>query len=455
MIIEGTHTNAEVKLPEEHIEDSLVKEMQEMVDHEAFQNPVKFMPDTHGGLGPHAIVGFSMKLGNRVIPNTVGGDIGCGMTAVQLEGSDVDFDDIDYLREINQEVRSRVPMGTGRVNDHSDCDFSELYAWPHANSTLREMFRSLNEDQLGERNYEDERFDMDYFEDLCDRVGISEKYAKDSLGSLGGGNHFIEVAEAESDGSLYVVVHSGSRNLGQKVCSYHQENATFERSRIPRWEMPDDIKEYVMSDGSPHWEKIKDEFDGKEIGEMGDKIDSYSPDSSRNTKLDYLEGPEMFDYLKDMVFVQEYATNNRIMMVQEVAAALNADQRGLINSPHNYVDFQTGTIHKGSTQSLSGDTFIIPMNMEDGTLLCRGKGNPEWNQSAPHGAGRLGSRGWAHSEFDADEARQRMYKNGTYSANVPGDEVPEAYKETELIEEQIKPTADVVDRLIPRINFKA
>jgi tRNA-splicing ligase RtcB len=455
MIIEGEHTTAEVKLPEEHIEDSLIEEMQEMVDHEAFQNPVKFMPDTHGGLGPHAIVGFSMPLNERVIPNTVGGDIGCGMTAVKLEGVEADFDNIDTLRAVNEEVRERVPMGTGRVNDRSDETMEWLYPWPHANVSLRMMFKTLDEEIIGQRSYRDYGFDMEYFEDLCERVGISEKYAKDSLGSLGSGNHFIEIAESENDGSLWVVVHSGSRNLGQKVKSYHQDDATFQRSRVRRWEMPDDLKNYVMSDGSPHWEKIKQDYDGEKIAEMGEKIESYSGDSGRNTKLDYLEGSEMFDYLRDMIFTQHYASHNRKMMVEEVAETLNAQMTEYINSPHNYIDFDSGMIRKGSTRAITGERFVIPMNMEDGTLVCRGKGNPEWNQSAPHGAGRLGSRGWAHEQFDADEARKRMYENGTYSANVPGDEVPEAYKETKLIEREIEPTAEVIDRLVPKMNFKA
>jgi tRNA-splicing ligase RtcB len=163
----------------------------------------------------------------------------------------------------------------------------------------------------------------------------------------------------------------------------------------------------------------------------------------------------MFDYLRDMIFTQHYASHNRKMMVEEVAETLNAQMTEYINSPHNYIDFDSGMIRKGSTRAITGERFVIPMNMEDGTLVCRGKGNPEWNQSAPHGAGRLGSRGWAHEQFDADEARQRMYENGTYSANVPGDEVPEAYKETQLIEREIEPTAEVIDRLVPKMNFKS
>jgi RNA-splicing ligase RtcB len=143
------------------------------------------------------------------------------------------------------------------------------------------------------------------------------------------------------------------------------------------------------------------------------------------------------------------------MIADEVATHLGSKIIDYNNSPHNYIDFRDGMIRKGSTRAGLDETFVVPINMEDGALVCRGKGNADWNYSAPHGAGRLGSRGWAHNEFDADEARKRMYDNGTYSANVPTDECPGAYKDMALIEEQIKPTADVIDRLVPRMNFKS
>ena len=454
MEIFGTETTAEVKLPEKEIEESLQEEIGEMVNHEAFQNDVKFMPDCHGGLGPQAIVGFSMPLTDRVVPNTIGGDIGCGMTAVKLDGVDVDFDDIDDLRYVNDEVRERVPMGTGRVNDH-DADFDNLYPYPHANSGLEMYFKSRNRD-VDSVTFAAHSFDSEYVDELCDRVGISKEYMKNSLGSLGSGNHFIEVAESKQTGDYWIVVHSGSRNLGQKIKSYHQDRATEKRQNEVDWDgMNPEQREYAMSDGSPNWEKIKRDFDGEKINEIGEEIKSFSADSHRNTSLDYLKDSEMFPYLKDMIFAQEYATHNRFMMAEEVSSALNADITEMINSPHNYIDFLDGVIRKGSTRAKDGERFVIPMNMEDGTLLCRGKGNRDWNNSAPHGAGRLGSRGWAHDEFDADETRKRMYENGTYSSNVPGDEVPEAYKDTQLIEREIKPTANIVDRLVPRMNFKS
>lgn len=453
MKIEGEYTTAEVKLPEGEVEESLKEEIQEQTDNKGFQNSIKYMPDVHGGLGPHAIVGFSMKLGDRIIPNSVGGDIGCGMTALKLKGVNADFDDINTLRSVNEEVRESVPMGTGRVNDRSEKSFEDLYTWPHANVELKMMFEHLYESAS---SWETHKFRQEYFENLCERVGISQDYAKNSLGSLGSGNHFIEISESQEDGSIWVVVHSGSRNLGQKVCSYHQERATEKRNaETGLGKMSKEEWEYAMEDGSPDWEKIKRDFDGEKIGQLGDAIASYGPDSNRNTKLDYLKGEEMFGYLKDMVFAQQYASDNRRLMAKEVASILGATVGEVINSPHNYVDFRDGVIRKGSTRSAEDETFIVPMNMEDGTLVCRGKGNPDWIYSAPHGAGRLGSRGWAHEQFDADEARKRMYDNGTYSANVPGDEVPEAYKDTELIEKHIKPTAEITDRLIPRMNFKA
>ena len=453
--IDGEYTTAEVKIPKEHVEKSLQEEIQEQVDNKAFQNRIVYMPDCHGGLGPQAIVGFSMPLGNRIIPNSVGGDIGCGMTAVRIDDVDVDFDDIDDLRDINSQTRSNIPMGTGRVNDHDE-EFEELYPWSHANNTLKKLHNFLSSEQVGEHDYTEEKFDIEYFEDLCEKVGISEKYAKDSLASLGSGNHFIEISESQDNGSLWIVAHSGSRNLGQQVASFHQEKAIEKRESEVDWEaMSEEQKAYANADGSPNWKQIRQDFNGNEIEELGNEIESFSPNNNRNTDLDYLEGEEMYNYLRDMIFTQEYATHNRKMMAEYLADILGSTIREYINSPHNYVDFEDGIIRKGSTRSGEGEKFVVPMNMEDGTLLCRGKGNPDWHNSAPHGSGRLGSRGWARSEFDADEVRKRMYENGTYSAHVPGDEVPEAYKKTELIEKQIKPTAEVLDRLVPQMNFKA
>ena len=423
-----------------------------MVDHEAFQNPVKFMPDCHGGLGPACIVGFSMPLTDRVIPKTVGGDIGCGMTAARLDGVDLDFEDIDTLRDVNSEVRDRIPMGTGRVHKEPQVDLEWSFPWWKTNEKLLYFYDAMD---FGYESRDEGMFRPSYFENMCERVGIDLDYAIRSLGSLGSGNHFIELAESELTGDLWVVVHSGSRNLGQKVASYWQEKATEHRDNDVKWsEMGERLKHYANSDGSPDWEKIKLYNDGEEIERIGEEIKSYSPDSNRNTNLDYLEGREAYGYYYDMMLAQTYASFNRLLMVQEVAQTLDASINKFLNSPHNYVDFEDMVIRKGSTRAQRDELFAIPMNMEDGTLLCRGRGNPEYNYSAPHGAGRLGSRGWARREFDADETRKRMYENGTYSARVPGDEVPAAYKPPELIEEHITPTAEVVDRLRPVMNFK-
>ncbi|QIR31210.1 tRNA splicing ligase [Halorubrum virus Serpecor1] len=453
MIVEGNSTTAEVHLPEEEVEDGLRDEIQEMVDHEAFQNPVKFMPDCHGGLGPACIVGFSMPLTDRVIPKTVGGDIGCGMTAARLDVSTADHpSDIDDFREVNKEVRDRIPMGTGRAHKEPPVELEWSFPWWKVNEKLLYFYDAMDFDY---ENRDEGMFRPDYFEKMCKRVGISKRYALRSLGTLGSGNHFIEIAESELSGDLWVVVHSGSRNLGQKVAAYWQAKATEHRDADVKWgEMGERLKHYTNRDGSPDWEKIRLYNDGEEIERIGSEIESYSPDADRNKDLDYLEGREAYGYYYDMMLAQTYASFNRLLMIQEVAETLDASINKFLDSPHNYVDFEDMVIRKGSTRAQDGELFAIPMNMEDGTLLCQGRGNPDYNYSAPHGAGRLGSRGWAHEQFDADATRKRMYDNGTYSAVVPGDEVPEAYKPMELIEENLEPTARVVDRLKPVMNFK-
>lgn len=450
MDIEGNHTTADVKLPPEEVSESLRAEMQEMVNHEAFRNPVKFMPDTHGGLGPQAIVGFSMPLGDRVVPNTVGGDIGCGMTAVEL--ADIDLDEPNFS-QLDDVIRTAVPMGFGEVHDTPKYEFEQCYPWEDANEKLRHLFEYL---EISNREFDEETFDGAYFQQLCRRVGIDQGYAERSFGTLGSGNHFVEVAESERDGSTWIVVHSGSRNLGQKVAAYWQDRATEFRDGDVKWEeMTDEQTEHALPDGSPDWEKIRENYDGDDIRVLGESIKQFAPDTDRNKDLDYLDGEEMYGYLRDMIFAQEYAAANRYYMTRAVADCLDAVIREVINSPHNYVDFEDGVIRKGSTRALENETFVVPMNMKDGTLVCRGKGNPDWNRSAPHGAGRLGGRRWAKEQFDADSVHEELKDNGIYTTNVPGDEVPQAYKATDLIEQQIQPTAEIIDRLTPAMNFKA
>lgn len=452
MIIEGEHATAEVKLPESAVDDDLRAEIQAQVNAPAFRNDVTYMPDCHGGIGPHAIVGFSMPLGDRVVPNTVGGDIGCGMTAARLGAVSRDLEDDAVRRAADRDVREAVPMGFGTVRESFHREFDADFPWDEADEKLRRLFdrRAACREAL-----DHDRYDAAYFEELCRRVGVSNEYVERSLGTLGSGNHFVEVSRSEQTGEYWVVVHSGSRNLGQQVKGYWQETATVYLDGEAKYDrLPTDLKPYCREDGTVLPEKIRADFEGKAIERTFDELKSVQPNTDRNKNLDYLEGSEMFGYLRDMIFTQTYATFNRRLIVEGVAECLDAEILERTDSPHNYVDFEDGVVRKGSTRAGDDERLVIPMNMKDGSLLCVGKGNDEWNESAPHGAGRLGSRGWAREAFDADEVKAELQSAGIYSSHVPGDEVPDAYKSTELIETQIEPTAEIVDRLEPVMNFK-
>ncbi|WP_330630712.1 RtcB family protein [Halocatena halophila] len=287
----------------------------------------------------------------------------------------------------------------------------------------------------------------EYYNNLLDRVGYDEKRANQSLGTLGGGNHFIEVAQSETTGDYWLVVHSGSRGLGLSIAQYWQNRAT---------DIMDE-KAAVEID----YEAIRENFDGEDIKHEINRRKVEGPDQDRNTDLDYLEGEEMDGYLADMVFAQWYAMKNRKMILDSISTELDTFEEGvigksIISSTHNYIDFDDMVIRKGAIQAHENQKAVIPFNMRDGTLLVEGKGNPDWNNSAPHGAGRIMSRTRAFNELSAGEFAREM--DGIFSTSVGKetlDESPMAYKSTEVIEEAIEPTATIVDRLKPVLNCKA
>lgn len=446
MEIKGESTNADVKL--EQIEENTEEQIQEMVDHEAFQNPVAIMPDTHAGAG--AVIGFTMPVEDRLVPNTIGVDIGCGMYAVNF-GADPLPDEEGHVTD--GKIRARVPVGFNvHDNQNEDVLAHVLY---DANLTL-EKFMEKNARSGGpiENFYHRGAYDYEYVEKLCDSIGMSYRQAVDSLGTLGGGNHFIELGRSENTDDLWCVIHSGSRQLGLRVAQYWQEIATEQHDRLDFSEIPNCDIEYLNADGSIHEEKVRSEFEGEAIGRVFDRLNSYKPSRDRNTDLDYLEGLDTERYIIDMIFAQAYASVSRKMMAGAVGEALGGRKfYDTIEAVHNYIDFEDYTIRKGATRAKAGERAVVPFNMRDGTLIIEGKGNAAWNYSAPHGAGRVMSRREAERTFTQDEADAEM--EGITATKVPIDESPMSYKDAALIEEAIEPTATVVDRIKPVLNVKA
>ncbi len=375
------------------------EQIRALCDNEAFsESKIRIMPDVHAGNG--CTIGTTMTLCGRAAPSAVGVDIGCGMETVMIEEREIDFSALDSL------IRENIPAGR------------EVHKNPHP----RAKEAALSE--------------------LICKNKISLHRAECSIGTLGGGNHFIEV-DRDSEGRLYIVVHSGSRHLGREVAEYYIDEAHRYAAGAARHQIEAIIK------------KLRAE--GRE-GEIQSTISSLKDKLKlrQTNDLDYLEG-ELFDaYIHDMRIVQRFAEINREAMVEKIVAGLGLHVAERFTTVHNYIDTDTMILRKGAVSCKAGEKLLIPINMRDGALICIGRGNAEWNCSAPHGAGRLMSRGDARRRISMDDYLAQM--SGIWSTSVTKstlDESPMAYKPIEDIVRHIGPTADILCRIKPTYNFKA
>ena len=387
-----------VKIFAKTIESEAMKQIEDMATSEAYSDcKIRIMPDCHAGKG--CTVGTVIQTAGKVVPNTVGVDIGCGMLVVNLGKKDINLSLLDRI------INESVPSG---FDVHEQSQLKELS--PITSSILHD----LHERTQG-------CFDPDY-------IGRS-------LGSLGGGNHFIELDEDEQ-GCKYLVVHSGSRNLGVKVCNYFQHLAKKNvNHREERKRIIEDLKKYGLE---------------KEINNTLRRLGAVPPD------LAYLEGKDLDDYNFAAHVCQDFAYENRWNIARTILRGLELLINGSFTTVHNYFNIHSGIIRKGAVRAEKDEQLIIPLNMRDGSLICRGKGNEDWLCSAPHGAGRLMSRNRAKETLNMEEYRQQMHD--IYSTSVCEstiDESPMAYKSAEEIESLISDTVDVVKRIKPIYNFKA
>lgn len=397
--LNGKYTDA--KIMSDYLEPESMSQIINMINNEAFTDPVVIMPDVHAGKG--SVIGFTMRVGDKIIPNIIGVDIGCGIKMNK------------FNKEVNEEllnyIKEKIPMGFN----------------------IRETVLP----NIKEYYYSKE------FVELCHRIGVDHSYILRSLGTLGGGNHFVEVGKSIYNSDTYITVHSGSRNLGKKICEYWQ-NVAANRKANRYYKKTITTKDAI--------EKIKSE-NKKE--DWNRKIVNFMYHREKEIKkmksdLDYLEGVDATLYLKDMKVAQEYAEYNRELILQEIG-----DIEGTsIESVHNYISFKDYIIRKGAIASYTGNKIIIPLNMRDGILVCWGKSNKEWNYSAPHGAGRVLSRGQAKKILNMDEFKKDMEGIISNISDSLLDEAPRAYKDSEEIERLIEPTARVTDKIIPLLNIK-
>ena len=368
-------------------------QIKKLVNFEAYENAkVRIMPDAHAGKG--CVVGTTITITDKVTPNLVGVDIGCGMLTIKLKNNEIDFAKLD------QAIKNKIPCG---FNIHEDIK---------------------------------KKFD---FTNLRCQKYVDLKRATLSIGSLGGGNHFIEIGRSEKTNALYLIIHSGSRKLGGDTCKYYQDKA-FQNSN----EMCKVVKNTI--------DKLKSEGKEKEIANEIKKIKKPVTDK----ELAFLTGNDFADYMNDMSIVQKFATINRETMAEIILKEAELQEAERFETIHNYIDFKRRILRKGAVSAENGETLLIPINMRDGSLLCVGKGNENWNYSAPHGAGRLMSRSKAKEAInmtDFTETMKHVYSTSVVTATL--DEAPQAYKSIKEIKLAIIDTVDIIDTIKTIYNFKS
>lgn len=396
-----------LKIFTKNVEQEAVDQIELLLAQDAFKDcKVRIMPDVHAGKG--CVIGFTADLGEKVIPNIVGVDIGCGMLCVSLGQTDIDFERLDNV------IRSYIPSGRA-VHEGRIVKFEELQ-------------------------------DLKCYRELRDTKRLER-----SIGTLGGGNHFIEVDVAE-DGYKYLVIHTGSRNLGKQVADYYQ-NLAFElmSGKDKLYEEQDRLIKKYKAAGR------KSEIQSA-IAELHRNFKAVNPNIPKD--LCYLEGKYREDYLHDMRICQKFAYINRVMIAQIICNhmgwGVDADMPDYFECIHNYIDHDSNIVRKGAISAKYGEKVLIPINMRDGCIIGTGKGNEDWNCSAPHGAGRVMSRTKAKELVSLEEFEKAM--DGIYTTSVNQstiDESPMAYKTLDEIVENIKDTVDVLAIIKPVYNFKA
>jgi len=434
--INGKYTNAKIMIDD--VEESCIGQVTKMVNHPVFTNPVAIMPDCHTGKG--SCIGFTMPMTDKIIPAVVSVDIGCGMLAINI-GQNFPME----LADFDHKVRNAVPFGFS-THDRAVLDMKKDFPWREVQATAHNFSMAYNK-KFGTNHYFD-GYDMNWFESKCKTIGADLGRIIKSIGTLGGGNHFIEVGK-DDNGNHWIVIHTGSRNMGKCVCEYWQNQA----SKV--------IKDGKNEELRLRIENIRSQYKGMEIKkkikearvELG--LDNNGGNDKLSDELQWLEGDAAMGYLYDMIFAQKYAEVNRAYIAKAIMKVLGVEEIDRIETVHNFIDFRDFIIRKGAIRSYIGEPMIIPFNMRDGILVCEGKSNEEWNCSAPHGAGRLMSRAQAKKNLNLEDFESQM--DGIFSTSVVAstlDEAPGAYKDASVIENAIEPTACILLKIKPILNMK-
>ncbi len=381
------------------VEEDAIEQIKRMCDYEFTEgSKIRIMPDVHAGKG--CTIGTTMTITDKAVPNIVGVDIGCGMYTVNLGKGQIDFEKLD-------EAAHFVPSG--------------FNIWEGRQ----------------------EKFDLEQLR--CYRSLKNTKWLERSLGTLGGGNHFIEVDEAQ-DGTKYLVIHTGSRNLGKQVADLYQQLAIDLNKG----------KETYFQEREEIIRTFKEQGRRSEIQAALNEISWAKREATMPEDLCYLYGTYFEDYMHDVAICQQFATRNREKIAEVLLERTGMQGTEGFHTVHNYIDMEEKILRKGAIAAHAGEKVLIPINMRDGSVLAVGKGNPDWNFSAPHGAGRVMSRTTAKKSINLEEYKAAMQGIYTTSVNEATlDEAPMAYKSLENIIDVIKETVDVMDIMKPIYNFKA
>lgn len=402
-LVEGKHNTAKVFT--DVVDEKSLQQIKTLCDQEFTSGArIRLMPDVHAGAG--CTIGTTMTIKDKIVPNLVGVDIGCGMETLMIHKDSEAAQKFDPA-QLDMIIRKNIPCG-----------------------------------------FDIRKFEHQYVAEVdWDNIkGIYNKHrAQLSLGTLGGGNHFIE-ADKDEEGNLYIVVHSGSRHAGLEIAEYYQEMAWRQLNGKIKADM-DTMISQLKAEGR------ETEIEAKRV-EMNAQIKTQIPKD-----LAYVSGYLFDDYINDMRIMQHFAMLNRKAMINTISIGLHLKKEEIVDqftTIHNYIDTENMILRKGAVSAQKGEKLLIPINMRDGSLICLGKGNEDWNCSAPHGAGRVMSRMKAKKELSMEEFKAEM--SGIYSTTVTKetlDEAPMAYKTMDDIVANIGPTADILNVIKPIYNFKA
>ena len=406
----------DLKIFTDNIEEQAVKDIETFMSLPAFaDSKVRIMPDVHAGKG--CVIGFTATVDDKIIPNVVGVDIGCGMYCVPLGKIELDLEKIDKV------IREKVPHGQSA----------------HNSSAEKFISVSLN------------RSDILIGRLACYKELKNVNHLLYSMGTLGGGNHFIEI-DVDNEGNKYLVIHTGSRNLGKQVCEIYQRKAIENCSRAGYYD--EFLKEIVRV--------CKESGNAEIIPSVIKSVRTVEKMETIPDDLCYVDGELMDNYLYDMGICQHWAMRNRetiATIIWENAICdgnYPKDRPAGFHTMHNYLDMQNMIVRKGAISAQKDETVLIPMNMRDGSLICIGKGNEDWNCSAPHGAGRIMSRAKAKETLNLDDYKSSMA--GIFTTSVSKDtldEAPMVYKPMDEIISKIGDTVEIVDIIKPIYNFKS